>query len=166
MTRLSDQIDNDNDFGLGHWSETDTQYSDARSHDARTAHHPRTPQHSSHRSHGYERLGVHWRHYEHTSTTPSRPTPAMAGVVHSLECRRLFLMETVTSPNCFWTSSQATKSVNGDAGSSPPRFLKSGLVPLLHERTQDRLLGPATEGLWLKAQERCRRVHDGPIPLG
>jgi len=30
MTRLSDQIDNDNDFGLGHWSETDTQYSDAR----------------------------------------------------------------------------------------------------------------------------------------
>jgi len=26
---LSDQIDNDNDFGLGHWSETDTQYSDA-----------------------------------------------------------------------------------------------------------------------------------------
>src|SRR5712672_2205743 len=30
MTRLSDQIDNDNEFGLGHWSETDTQYSDAR----------------------------------------------------------------------------------------------------------------------------------------
>src|SRR5712672_3598873 len=28
MTRLSDQINNDNDFGLGHWSETDTQYSD------------------------------------------------------------------------------------------------------------------------------------------
>src|SRR5712672_1571484 len=30
MTRLSDQIDNDNDFGLRHWSETDTQYSDTR----------------------------------------------------------------------------------------------------------------------------------------
>jgi len=30
MTCLSDQIDNDNDFGLGHWSETNTQYSDAR----------------------------------------------------------------------------------------------------------------------------------------
>src|SRR5712675_3366633 len=30
MMRLSDQIENDNDFGLGHWSETDTQYSDAR----------------------------------------------------------------------------------------------------------------------------------------
>jgi len=30
MTRLSDQIDNENDFSLGHWSETDTQYSDAR----------------------------------------------------------------------------------------------------------------------------------------
>jgi len=30
MTRLSDQINNNNDFGLGHWSETDTQYSDTR----------------------------------------------------------------------------------------------------------------------------------------
>jgi len=30
MTRLSDQIDNNNKFGLGHWSETDTQYSDMR----------------------------------------------------------------------------------------------------------------------------------------
>ena len=29
MTHLSDQIDNNNEFGLGHWSETDTQYSDA-----------------------------------------------------------------------------------------------------------------------------------------
>ena len=29
MMRLSDQINNDNDFGLGHWSKTDTQYSDA-----------------------------------------------------------------------------------------------------------------------------------------
>jgi len=28
MTRLSDQIDNENNFGLGHWSETNTQYSD------------------------------------------------------------------------------------------------------------------------------------------
>src|SRR5712671_5785948 len=30
MMRLSDQINNDNEFGLGHWSETDTQYSDVR----------------------------------------------------------------------------------------------------------------------------------------
>jgi len=29
MTRLSDQINNNNNFGLGHWSKTDTQYSDA-----------------------------------------------------------------------------------------------------------------------------------------
>jgi len=29
MTRRTDQIDNENEFGLGHWSETDSQYSDA-----------------------------------------------------------------------------------------------------------------------------------------
>jgi len=28
MMRLSNQINNDNEFGLGHWSKTDTQYSD------------------------------------------------------------------------------------------------------------------------------------------
>jgi len=32
------------------------------------------PQHRSHRSHGYKRLGIHRRHYERTSTTPSKPT--------------------------------------------------------------------------------------------
>jgi len=30
MTRRTDQIDNENEFGLGHWSETDSQYSDMR----------------------------------------------------------------------------------------------------------------------------------------
>jgi len=28
MSQLDDQIDNDNEFGLGHWTETDTQFSD------------------------------------------------------------------------------------------------------------------------------------------
>ena len=30
MTRRTDQIDNENEFGLGHWSETNSQYSDVR----------------------------------------------------------------------------------------------------------------------------------------
>jgi len=73
MTRLSDQIDNENDFGLGHWSETDTQYSDARHmmHAPLTTSEPLT---SRLPLHGYERLGIHRRHYERTSTPVNPPS--------------------------------------------------------------------------------------------
>jgi len=163
MTRLSDQIDNDNDFGLGHWSETDTQYSDVR----HMMHAPLTtpaplsiaataPMDTS----GVEYIGA-------TMSAPAPPVdPPSNGGSRALSG---------VPPPIF----------NGDRDKSE-LFLDKFMSYEIGERRQQAvhhpflkvalclsyMNGPKIDSwarhrrLWLKAQKRCRRVHDGPVPLG
>jgi len=55
--------------------------------------------------------------------------------------------------------------VNGDNRQFTTPVPQSGLVPIVHERTQDRFLGLPPKTL-AQSRERRRRVHDGPVPLG
>jgi len=115
-------------------------------------HHPCTSQHCSHRSHGYERLGIHRHHYERTSTTPSRTHPVTAGVTHSPEVPPLIFNGDRDKSELFLDKFISYEIVNGDSWQFTTPFLKVALC-------LSYMNGPKIDSwarhrrLWLKAQK-------------